>query len=135
MSHPVISSYDIKIKLTGWYNRGPPEKIRSLISIRDPAEHRRRRKTWERALSAVSIKNYYDIIVRREVELGEQFEKRAGQEIDFSMWMSYFSSVFSFIIPSSPDLCSSLPVMILWATWCKAVLRPVCLDILTEPTT
>jgi hypothetical protein len=35
--------------------------------------------------------------VKRARELVEQFERRAGHEIDLSMWMSYFSSVLFFL--------------------------------------
>jgi cytochrome P450 len=63
----------------------------SLIGIRDPVEHKRRRKTWDRGLNAAAIKNYNEIIVKRVRELVEHFGERAGQEIDLSKWMGHFS--------------------------------------------
>lgn len=35
--------------------------------------------------------------MKRARELVEQFERRAGHEIDLSMWMSYFSLVLFFL--------------------------------------
>jgi cytochrome P450 len=61
------------------------------VQQQDPVEHKRRRKTWDRAFSTASIKNYEEIVTRKARELIEQLEKRAGQEIDLSMWMSYFA--------------------------------------------
>jgi len=77
--------------MTAWYNRRPKGKPMSVIAMRDPVEHKRRRKMWDRAFSTAAIKNYDEIVAKRARELVEQFEKRAGQEIDLSMWMSYFS--------------------------------------------
>ena len=74
-----------------WYNRVAHGDTESLIGTQDPSEHKRRRKTWDRAFSTAAIRNYEEIVVRRARQLVEQFEKRAEQEIDLSMWMSYFS--------------------------------------------
>src|ERR1700733_10951682 len=74
-----------------WYNRVADGQSPSLIGTQDPVEHKRRRKTWDRAFSTAAIRNYEEIVVRRARQLVEQFEKRAGHEIDLSMWMSYFS--------------------------------------------
>ena len=77
--------------ITVWYNRVPYGVPDIVVGMRDPFEHKRRRKTWDRAFSTAAIKNYEEIVVKRARELVEQFEKRAGHEIDLSMWMSYFS--------------------------------------------
>jgi hypothetical protein len=42
-------------------------------------------------LNTAAIRNYDEIAVRRARKLLEQFEKRAGEEIDLSMWMSHFA--------------------------------------------
>lgn len=77
-----------------WYNRGPSGQQPAIIAQRDPVEHKRRRRTWDRAFSSAAIKNYDVIVIKKVRELMEQFEKRAGQEIDLSMWMTYFSYDF-----------------------------------------
>ena len=68
----------------------PEGKIDGLIGQRDPVEYRRRRKPWDRSFSSAGLKNYEEIVIRRSRELVEQFEKRDGEEIDLSMWMSCF---------------------------------------------
>jgi cytochrome P450 len=75
----------------GWYNRKPPGGPATVIAIADPVEHKRRRRTWDRGFSTVATKNYEEIITRNVRELVEQFEKREGQEVDLSKWLSYFS--------------------------------------------
>jgi len=72
------------------YNRSDGEQP-SVVGQRNPVEHKRRRRTWERALNTTAIRNYDEVIMRRARELLEQFEKRAGEEIDLSMWMSHFA--------------------------------------------
>ncbi|KIM78409.1 hypothetical protein PILCRDRAFT_11126 [Piloderma croceum F 1598] len=74
-----------------WYNRVADGQPSSIIGTQDPVEHKRRRKTWDRAFSTAAIRNYEEIVVRRARQLVEQFEKRAGQDIDLSTWMSFFS--------------------------------------------
>ncbi|KIM73430.1 hypothetical protein PILCRDRAFT_829164 [Piloderma croceum F 1598] len=77
-----------------WYNRGPDGVPETVVGTRDPFEHKRRRKTWDRGFGTAAIRNYEEIVVKKARELLEQFEKRAGHEIDLSMWMSYFSYDF-----------------------------------------
>ena len=91
----ISRSHHDKINVAGWYNRLPVNEEPSLIAHRNPVEHKRRRKLWDRAFSTIAIKNYDDIVVRKASELVEQLEKRVGQEIDLSMWMSYFACVAS----------------------------------------
>jgi cytochrome P450 len=62
-----------------------------LIGLRNPVEHKQRRRLWDRAFNTAAMKNYDEIIIRRVRELINQFEHRAGQEVDLSMWMSFFS--------------------------------------------
>jgi cytochrome P450 len=63
----------------------------ALIEHRDPVEHKRCRKTWDRGMSTASIKNYDEILTRKARELVEQSEKRVGQEVDLAMWMGYYT--------------------------------------------
>jgi cytochrome P450 len=79
-----------------WSNRDPDGHLPSVLTTIDPVQHKQRRRTWDRAFSTAAIKNYEDIIVRKTRELLDHFEKRAGEQIDFSMWMRHFSWVLSF---------------------------------------
>ena len=88
-------SHNTTLNAVGWYNRSPSRGPASVIAITDPVEHKRRRRTWDRGFSTAAMRNYEEIVTRNARELVEQFEKREGQEIDLSMWLSYFSYVFS----------------------------------------
>jgi cytochrome P450 len=79
--------------MADWYNRGPSGQLHSVIAERDPVEHKQRRRTWDRGFGTAAIKHYDEVVVRKTRQLLEQFEKRAGEEIDFSKWMTYFSYV------------------------------------------
>lgn len=75
----------------GWYNRTPAGTPSALITLRDPAVHKQRRRTWDRAFSSASVKNYDELVRRRTRELLAQLERRAGQVVDLSLWLSFFS--------------------------------------------
>ena len=100
-----------------WYNRAADGHSPSLIATQDTVEHKRRRKTWDRAFSTAAIKNYEEIVVRRARQLVEQFEKHAGQDIDLSTWMSFFSWVVFFPEFLPLNLQPFCPVMMLWVIW------------------
>jgi cytochrome P450 len=78
--------------IPGWYNRFP-KNVNSLVSQRDPAEHKRRRRLWDRALNSTALKNCEEVLVRTTKEFVEQLEKRIGEEIDLSLWTSSFACV------------------------------------------
>lgn len=80
-----------KIQTTDWYNRVPKGVPGGVITLQDPAEHKDRRRIWDRAFNTSAVKIYEEVVVDKTRELVEQLERRAGQEIDFSRWMSYFS--------------------------------------------
>ncbi|KZP29394.1 high nitrogen upregulated cytochrome P450 monooxygenase 2 [Athelia psychrophila] len=85
-----------------WYNRVPPGSPSSLVSIRDPAVHRVRRKVWDRALSAPNIREHWGKMVLGRVEqlvghlervaVGSESGAKAGEGVvDVSGWMSNFA--------------------------------------------
>jgi hypothetical protein len=54
----------------------------------------------------------------------EQLEKRVGQEIDLSMWISYFSWVaFEFVTAGAASQLWIGLATILWVTWRKPVFQ------------
>ena len=90
--HPFVSCLNIpNLNTADWSNRDPGGHLPSLLTTIDPVQHKQRRRTWDRAFNTAAIRNYDEIIIRKTRELLDQFEKRAGQQIDFSMWMRHFS--------------------------------------------
>ncbi|KZP25865.1 cytochrome P450 [Athelia psychrophila] len=77
-----------------WYNRFPAGGTNSIISFRDRAQHKARRRLWDRAFSTTSVKGYDELVIKRTRELCAAFDKRSGQVVDFSAWMSYFAYDF-----------------------------------------
>ncbi|KZP07807.1 cytochrome P450 [Athelia psychrophila] len=77
-----------------WYNRTPAGSPLPLITHRDTAQHRARRRLWDRAFSTASVKGYDELVIKRTRELCEALEKRSGQVLDFSRWMGFFSYDF-----------------------------------------
>ena len=67
---------------------------RGLIALRDPQEHARRRRPWNRAFSPTALKGYTPIILRRTSQLTDALAKHVG-EVDLAQWFSYLSCVFS----------------------------------------
>lgn len=63
----------------------------SVGSIRNPDQHVPRRKVWNRAFSATSLKEYDSILIRRSRELVAELSKRQLETVDISKWMEYFS--------------------------------------------
>ncbi|KAJ7510436.1 cytochrome P450 [Mycena galericulata] len=74
-----------------WDGRMPENKtVRSLLSLRDPEEHNRRRRIWHRAFSASALTEY-DVVVRnRLAQLVEILTDSSGQSMDLTQWMGRF---------------------------------------------
>ena len=70
----------------------PP--IPPLIGIRDPAEHARRRRPWNRAFNTNGIKEFMPTIQSRVQQLAEHLGEREGQAIDLAEWLSFFTYDF-----------------------------------------
>ncbi|KAI0067778.1 cytochrome P450 [Artomyces pyxidatus] len=78
-------------------NSGP-----TLISRRDPVEHARRRKPWNRGFTSAAVRDYEDIVIKRSQQLVERLDglvqelKDGGNgnwvALDMGAWMSYFST-------------------------------------------
>nr|BAL05147.1 cytochrome P450 [Phanerodontia chrysosporium] len=66
----------------------------SLIGFRDPKEHQRRRRRWNRAFNTASVKEFNPIIQARVQELGDAFAAREGQVLDLAEWIGFFTYDF-----------------------------------------
>ncbi|KAJ7039626.1 cytochrome P450 [Mycena alexandri] len=76
-----------------WWDGRMPEnkKVRSLFALRDPEEHSRRRRIWNRAFSASALKDY-DVVVRnRLAQLQEILADNSGKSVDLSQWIARFT--------------------------------------------
>ncbi|KAJ7746377.1 cytochrome P450 [Mycena metata] len=76
-----------------WWDGRMPEnkKVRSLFALRDPEEHNRRRRIWNRAFSASALKDY-DVVVRnRLAQLQEILADNSGKSVDLSQWIARFT--------------------------------------------
>ncbi|KAJ7650724.1 cytochrome P450 [Roridomyces roridus] len=74
-----------------WDGRNPEnKKVRSLLGLRDPEEHQRRRRIWHRAFSASALKEY-DLVVRNRLsQLVEILVDNSGKSMDLTQWMGHF---------------------------------------------
>lgn len=74
-----------------WDGRLPENKaVRPLLAIRDPEEHSRRRRIWNRAFSADALKEYNTVVRDRLTQLVEIFTDNNGRSVDLSDWMGRF---------------------------------------------
>ncbi|KAJ7625445.1 cytochrome P450 [Mycena rosella] len=75
-----------------WDGRMPPESnpVRSLLALRDPEAHGRRRRIWLRAFSASALKECDAVVRKRLAQLVEIFTDNSGQTVDLSQWIGRF---------------------------------------------
>ncbi|OJA16411.1 hypothetical protein AZE42_05499 [Rhizopogon vesiculosus] len=67
--------------------------IRTLISVRDAAEHSRRRKPWNRAFSSAALKGYEEILGKRVQQFVAMLEQRT-EPVDLAELISHFTFDF-----------------------------------------
>ncbi|KAJ3546904.1 hypothetical protein NM688_g5462 [Phlebia brevispora] len=89
---PVMGSQGMP-KGPSWDGRGMHQPVKSMIAVRDPAEHQRRRRPWNRAFNTAATKEYEPMLKKRAVQLVEALEKQSGI-VDLAQWISYFSYDF-----------------------------------------
>ena len=111
-----------------WDSRRNPNGVCTLIAIRDPQEHARRRKPWNRAFNTISVKGYEQILIRRALQLVGELEKRAQVKggplesaVNLAEWMKFFTSARSnqnFMTPRSsltwPEFEKGLISWVIW---------------------
>ncbi|KAI5982762.1 cytochrome P450 [Pisolithus marmoratus] len=69
--------------------------VRALISIRDPHEHMRRRKPWNRAFRIATMKGYEEILANRTHEFVSQLQRQSGPgHVNLTEWISRFTFDF-----------------------------------------
>lgn len=61
-----------------------------MMGIRDPEEHARRRRPWNRGLSQAAVKEYEQPLMARVLLLIRRLEEQKG-EVNLAKWTSMFS--------------------------------------------
>ncbi|KAJ7056643.1 cytochrome P450 [Mycena amicta] len=75
-----------------WDGRMPDNKnVRSLFALRDPEEHARRRRIWNRAFNPSALREYNSVVRNRLAQLVETFNESCGKSVDLSQWMGRFT--------------------------------------------
>ncbi|KAF7327427.1 hypothetical protein MKEN_00320500 [Mycena kentingensis (nom. inval.)] len=74
-----------------WDGRAPENQIRPLLALRDPEEHARRRRAWNRAFSTPALKDYQILVDSRITQLTDLLSTKVGQPIDLSCWLGWLT--------------------------------------------
>ncbi|KAL4246840.1 Cytochrome P450 superfamily protein [Abortiporus biennis] len=90
--HPLMGTTGVP-KGQNWDGRVLHNPVRSMIAIRDSAEHVQRRRPWSRAFSSSKMKEYEPIIARRTSEFVDAILEKKGT-FDFAKMISYFTFDF-----------------------------------------
>lgn len=76
---------------------------RTVISVRDPVEHARRRKPWHRAFSVAALKGYDEILGKRVQQFVTVLEQQT-QPFNLAELISHFTCASPLLYLFVPDL-------------------------------
>ncbi|KAJ6608708.1 cytochrome P450 [Mycena sp. CBHHK59/15] len=75
-----------------WDGRAPENReVRPLLALRDPEEHARRRRAWNRAFSTPALKDYSVLVDARISQLVEILGAKTGTTVDLSKWLGWLT--------------------------------------------
>ncbi|KAF7317104.1 hypothetical protein HMN09_00445100 [Mycena chlorophos] len=74
-----------------WDGRAPENAVRPLLALRDPKEHARRRRAWNRAFSTPQLREYQAIVEARINQLLDILTGKTDQSIDLSKWLGWLT--------------------------------------------
>lgn len=74
-----------------WYDGNPGRKADIMISTREVEIHRFRRRIWDKGFTAPALKTFEPRLIHLVNELCDQLTKRAGEEINITHWIDYYS--------------------------------------------
>ncbi|KAJ6577437.1 cytochrome P450 [Mycena capillaripes] len=78
-----------------WWDGRVPEnrEVRPLLALRDPEEHARRRRAWNRAFSTPALKDYEVLIDARISQLVDILTTKIASEnsVDLSKWLGWLT--------------------------------------------
>ncbi|KAI0075130.1 high nitrogen upregulated cytochrome P450 monooxygenase 2 [Panus rudis PR-1116 ss-1] len=70
-----------------------PQSVMPLVAVRDPVDHSRRRRPWNRAFSTAALKEYEPLVARRVNQLVERLASEKGPA-DIAKYISFFTYDF-----------------------------------------
>ena len=76
-----------------WNGRVATQSVSPLIAIKDPKEHLRRRKPWNRALSVASVKEFEPFVSHRAHQLVNELSMHNAGPVNLAQWFSWFTYV------------------------------------------
>jgi cytochrome P450 len=86
----------------GWDGRVPENReVRPLLALRDPEEHARRRRAWNRAFSTVALKDYELLIDARIRQFVEILTTKLGTPVDLSSWLGWLTYAIDYFVLDS----------------------------------
>ncbi|CAK5283611.1 unnamed protein product [Mycena citricolor] len=90
--HPMMGTQEGLPKAEWWDGRMPEDpKFRPILGLRDPEEHARRRRPWNRALSTSMLKEYESLVEGRVSQIVDMVSAKRGQPVDLSKWFGWFT--------------------------------------------
>lgn len=81
-------------------------QVQALIMHRDPVEHARRRKPWNRAFSTNALKEYQPMIAKRVVQFVDGLSAQRDV-VNLAAWISWFTYDFMSDMVSARSPCRS----------------------------
>ncbi|GJE91626.1 cytochrome P450 [Phanerochaete sordida] len=91
---PILGTQGLP-KGSDWMGRAMHPQTPSLIALRDPVEHQRRRRTWNRAFRPAAVQEYLPLIRKRTAQLLDILAKCEDQDgVDLAKWIRYFKYDF-----------------------------------------
>jgi cytochrome P450 len=90
---PLIHGANAKCIKSLWYIGGNAVGGKSVLNIRDKAEHRVRRKAWDHAFNAKALREYEPRLNRHARGLMAQLKEQAqvSESVRITNWVNYYS--------------------------------------------
>ena len=88
---PLVHGISSKCTKGPWYDAAMHIEGSSLHNTRSKAAHKDKRRAWDRALNAKSLRAYESRIEEHVQALVRQLNKRKGQAVRINNWVNYFS--------------------------------------------
>jgi cytochrome P450 family 628 len=89
---PVIHGYNSKCKKTLWYNNAVGVEGLSVHTTQDRADHRERRKTWDKAFNIKALRDYEPRLNRHALSLINRLREHASDpNLRISDWINFYS--------------------------------------------
>lgn len=79
------------LTLVVWDYRADAGSHPPLVAVREPREHSKRRKPWNRAFSRIALQGYEKPLLGNIERLTEALDARTNQIVDMTIWMGYFA--------------------------------------------